>query len=106
LRKKLIITLKSPHRKTSGCRQALSYAGVFRTCSCFPFKSENVMIGLKAESQDSSVGIAMGWTARVLFPTEQNFFLLLSVQTGSGANPASYPKVTGGSFLEDKAAGA
>jgi hypothetical protein len=28
----------------------------------------------------------------------RDFFLLYKVQTGSGAHPASYPKVTGGDF--------
>jgi hypothetical protein len=42
-------------------------------------------------------------TARVRFPA--GFFLLHSVQTGSGANPASYTMETGGSFPEIKVAG-
>jgi hypothetical protein len=42
---------------------------------------------------------AMGWTTRVPFPTVQDFSLLHSVYTGSGAHPASYPMGTGGSFL-------
>jgi hypothetical protein len=36
------------------------------------------------------VGIVTGWTACVRFPAGKNFFLLHSVQTGSGADPASY----------------
>jgi hypothetical protein len=45
-------------------------------------------------SRDSSVGIATGWcwTDGIKFPTEaREFSLLHSVQTGSGAHPASYP---------------
>jgi hypothetical protein len=34
-----------------------------------------------------------------------NFTLLYSIQTGSGAHPASYPIGTGGSFPRGKAAG-
>jgi hypothetical protein len=46
--------------------------------------------------RDSSVGIA---TARVRFPAGiRDFSILHSAHTGSGANPASYPMSTGGSF--------
>jgi hypothetical protein len=47
-------------------------------------------------SQDSSVGIATGWTARVQFPVWQDFSLPHSVQTDSGAHSASYPMDIGG----------
>jgi hypothetical protein len=47
-----------------------------------------------------------GWMARVSFPAVQDFFLLYSVQTGSGAHSASYPMGTRGSFPGGKAAGA
>jgi hypothetical protein len=40
-----------------------------------------------------------------IFPAEQDFFLLHVVQTGSRAHPASYPMVTGGSFLVSKRPG-
>jgi hypothetical protein len=40
----------------------------------------------------------MGYTARVRFPAWQDFSLLLGVQTGSGAQPASYPMGSGGDF--------
>jgi hypothetical protein len=47
------------------------------------------------------------WTAGVRFPAGSiAFYLLHSVQTGSGAHPASYPMGTGDSFPEDKSAGA
>jgi hypothetical protein len=47
--------------------------------------------------RDSSVGVATGWTAGVQFPARgKRFSLLHSVQTGSGAHPASYPMGTGG----------
>jgi hypothetical protein len=43
----------------------------------------------------------------VQFPVEAgNFSLYHRFQTGSGANPASYPMGTGGSFPGGKAAGA
>jgi hypothetical protein len=46
-----------------------------------------------------------GWMTGVRFPTgERDFSLLHSVQTGSGAHPASYPMGTGGYFPEGKAA--
>jgi hypothetical protein len=41
---------------------------------------------------------AAGWTVRVRLPAIQEFSLLHSVQTGSGANPRSYPNGTGGDF--------
>jgi hypothetical protein len=53
----------------------------------------------------SSVGIATGWTARVRCPAWQDFSLLHSVQTGSGAHPASYLMGTGDSFPEVKQLG-
>jgi hypothetical protein len=49
-------------------------------------------------SRDGSVGIATGWTARVRLPAGHDFYLPHSVQTGSGAHPASYPVGTGGDF--------
>jgi hypothetical protein len=42
--------------------------------------------------------MATGWTARVRFPPKQNFSLIHSVQTCSGAHPASYPMCTGADF--------
>jgi hypothetical protein len=58
-------------------------------------------------SRDSSVGIATGYglDGQGLIPG-RDVSLLHSVQTGSGAHPASYPMGTGGSFPGDKAAGA
>jgi hypothetical protein len=64
------------------------------------------------QSRDSSVGIVLGsglddWGSRVRFPAGAgNFSLHHSVQNGSGAQPASYPMDTGGSFPGDKATGA
>jgi hypothetical protein len=56
-----------------------------------------------ARSRDSSVGIVMedgrqatGWTAGFMSWQEQGYSLLHSVQTGSGAHPASCPAVTEG----------
>jgi hypothetical protein len=64
---------------------------------------------LISQSRDRSVGIALGYGlgSRVRFPAGAgNFSLHHRVQNGSGAHPASYPVDTGGSFPEDKAAGA
>jgi hypothetical protein len=63
-------------------------------------------------SRNSSVGIALGYGledrgSKVRFPAGAvNFSLHHRVQNGSGAHPASYPMVTGGSFPGGKAAGA
>jgi hypothetical protein len=43
-----------------------------------------------SESQDSSDGIVTGWAAQVRFSAVQGF-TVHSVQTDSGAHPASYP---------------
>jgi hypothetical protein len=59
--------------------------------------------------EHSSFGIAEGyeWTAGVRFPAEATYFSLLnSVQTGSGAQPASYPMGIRGPFSGGKATGA
>jgi hypothetical protein len=67
---------------------------------------------MKKKSQDSSVGIALGYGlddrgSRVRFLAGAgNFSLHHRVQNGSGAHPASYPMGTRGSFPGDKAAGA
>jgi hypothetical protein len=45
----------------------------------------------------------MGWTAGVRFATgARDFSVIHSIQTSSGAHPASYPMGTGGSFPEGK----
>jgi hypothetical protein len=76
---------------------------------------EHIIIKKKlcdANSRDSSVGIALGYGlddrgSRVRFPEGAgNFSLHHHVQNGSGAQPASYPMGTGGSFPGGKAAGA
>jgi hypothetical protein len=47
------------------------------------------------------------WTARVRFPAKaRDFFLLHSVQIGSGTHPVSYTIDTGGSSPGSQAAGA
>jgi hypothetical protein len=57
--------------------------------------------------RESSVGVAMGWTAGVRSPAGTvDLSLLRRVQPGSGAQPASYPMGTGGSFPDGKVAGA
>jgi hypothetical protein len=48
----------------------------------------------------------MGWATQVRFPAVKDFSLLHSVQTDSGAHPASYSMGTGGSFLGGIATGA
>jgi hypothetical protein len=51
-------------------------------------------------------GIATGWKARVLFPTEaRNFSLHGSDQSGSGADSASYQMGAGEFFARCKVAG-
>jgi hypothetical protein len=63
------------------------------------------------KSHDSSVGIALSYGldvrgSRVRFPAGAgNFSLHHRIQNGSGAQPASYPMGTRGSFPEGKAAG-
>jgi hypothetical protein len=53
------------------------------------------------------IGVATGWMARVRFPArERDFSLLHSIQTGSGALPASYAMGTEGFCLGGKAAAA
>jgi hypothetical protein len=56
-------------------------------------------------SRGSSVSIvSTGWTMEVRFPTgAEDFSSRPCVQTGSGANPASYPMGTGGPFPGGKA---
>jgi hypothetical protein len=50
---------------------------------------------------------ATGWTAGVQFPARtRDFSLFCSVQTGTGAQAASYPKAAADSYHRDKAAGA
>jgi hypothetical protein len=62
-------------------------------------------------SRNSSVGIVLGYGvddrgSRVRFPAAAgNFSLRHCVQNGSGADPASYPMGTTGSFPGGKAAG-
>jgi hypothetical protein len=53
------------------------------------------MLSVARESRNSSVGIGTGWTAGVRFPAGANDFSLHSVQTGSGAHPASIQWVPG-----------
>jgi hypothetical protein len=48
---------------------------------------------------------ATGWTAWVRCPVGKFFFLFYSIQTGSGAHPASYPMDTGGYFPGGRAGG-
>jgi hypothetical protein len=53
---------------------------------------------LSVTPRDSLVCIATGWTARVQFPAVQDFSLLRSLETESGAHPDSHSVDTGGSF--------
>jgi hypothetical protein len=64
---------------------------------------------VKERSRDSSVvwRWAVGWLIGVGLPAGAgNFLLHHRVQTGSGAQSASYPMDTGGSFPGGKATGA
>jgi hypothetical protein len=71
-------------------------------------QTQHGIINLQTEgwSRDSSVGMAMGYglDSRVRFQAgARDFSLFHSVQTGSGAQPASYPMDTGGDFPGGKA---
>jgi hypothetical protein len=74
--------------------------------------TQKLLYILRAQSRDSSVGIATGYglddrMIGVRFPAgAENFSLPYLVQTGSGAHPASYPVVTRGFLSRGKAAGA
>jgi hypothetical protein len=71
-----------------------------------------LIIYVNHKSRDSSVGMALGYglhnrCSRVPFPAGAgNFSLHHRVHNGSGAQPASYPVSTRGSFPGGKAAGA
>jgi hypothetical protein len=55
---------------------------------------------------DSWASIATGWTVGVWLPAGARIFSFLhSVQTSSGAQPASWPMGSGGSFCGSRAAG-
>jgi hypothetical protein len=53
---------------------------------------------LKLKSCVSSDTIVMGWMDGVQFLAGERFSFLHSIQTGSGAHPASYPIGTRGNF--------
>jgi hypothetical protein len=76
--------------------------------TCCPRRHLNKKMSFNPGSWDSSVGIATryGLGGPGSIPAVQDFSLLHSVQTGSGAHPASYPMGTGGSFPGGKAVGA
>jgi hypothetical protein len=62
---------------------------------------------LRTRNRDISVGIVEAWTAGVRFQAGiRDFSLVHSVQTSSGAHPASYPMSDWVSFLRGKVAGA
>jgi hypothetical protein len=73
---------------------------------------ENICTKTVEKSRDSSVGITLDYGlddqgTRVRFPAGAgNFSFHHCVQNGSGAQPASYPMGTRGSFPGGKAAGA
>jgi hypothetical protein len=68
----------------------------------FIYRSKYIAKG----SRDSSVGIATGYRldGPGSIPSSNNFSVL-SVQSRTGAHPASYPVATAGSFFGCKAAG-
>jgi hypothetical protein len=51
------------------------------------------------------MAVATGWMATVQFLAEANFSFLCSIQSGSGAHPASYSVGTRGDFPRGNAAG-
>jgi hypothetical protein len=66
-------------------------------------------MGTQSDYRGSAVGITTGYRldgrgVGVRAPVGSKFFSLHVVQTGSGANPASYTMDTGGDFLRGKAA--
>jgi hypothetical protein len=70
---------------------------IFNCCMC--------LFWSKVVSAVKQVGIAQtvywqvtGWVVWVRFPAVQDFSILHSIQTGSGAQPASYPMGSRGSF--------
>jgi hypothetical protein len=67
----------------------------------------HILYILDEKSRNRSVGIATGYGLDGLgsIPGSVNFYLHHSVQTGSGAHPASYLVGTRGSFPRSKAAG-
>jgi hypothetical protein len=73
----------------------ICFCSICKWYSMFTFNQNTTLL---FGSRDSSVGIATGWTARVLFPAMKDFPVLCSVQTDSGAHPASCPLGTRGSF--------
>jgi hypothetical protein len=82
----------------------LDYVIVF-TCS----ETVPLITYIKKSSWDSSISVVMGCGLgdRGLIPGRAGDFPLLhSIQTGSGAHPASYPVGTGGSFPGGEVAGA
>jgi hypothetical protein len=69
------------------------------------FKFSLILVAGIAESVEK---LAMGWAKKGLefkFWYGEEFFLLHSAQTGSGAHPESYPMGTWGTFPKGKAAG-
>jgi hypothetical protein len=72
----------------------------------FQLYTNNVRINCYEESRGSSVDVVTGWPGEVRFPLGEIFFLLHSVQTGSGTHPASCPVGSGGDFSRSKEAGA
>jgi hypothetical protein len=92
----------------SNCRKKPTFQETQRVLARQDFLKYSVLF----QSRDSSVGIALGygldyWGSKVRFPAGAgNFSLHHRVQNGSGADPASYPVGTRGSFLGGKEAGA
>jgi hypothetical protein len=75
--------LYNGHRGQSSLGQKMTTNIYSCSYECFP------AVPQYAGSRDSSVGIAMGMPGRLGFVSH-------SVQTGSGAHPASYPMGTWG----------
>jgi hypothetical protein len=94
-----------PDNRTLHSRCCENLMGI-RPGGCFTDRVQNLPSGLciqlfticAAINRDSSVGIAMGCTVGVRFPAGAiDFSLLCSIQTGSGAHPASIESCFAGS---------
>jgi hypothetical protein len=81
-------------------------------CHVPPPPPQEFMLLVDCNTWESSVNIVTGYRldvrgVAVRVPVGSRMFSSIHiVQTGSGAHPASYPMVTGGSFPGGKAAGA
>jgi hypothetical protein len=116
LRNSCVLKTRTTRRQYCDFRKALMCLVMLKLTGRRPTKLRFLILIfftlMSSKSRDSSVGIALHYRlddrgSRVRFPAGAgNFSLHHRVQNGCGAHPASYPMGTGGSFPEDKAAGA